>query len=375
MATDHDHSRAVASLPIRTDSRTYSFDWGWGLLGEREYWAKVLGGPCSVAVITGGPLVPRFRHVLDVLGDPLVLTVPDGEAAKSLDIATEIYGELVEACFPRTGVLVGLGGGSVTDLAGFIAGTWKRGVRLIQTPTTLMSQVDAAIGGKTGVNLPSGKNLVGVIYQPERVIADLTALQTVPRRDVLAGMAEVLKCGYIADPQILSLLDDWSFGAFPTDGLTAELIRRSVTVKADLVEQDELDLGVRRHLNYGHTLGQALEAATGFGRLNHGESVGLGMLYSAAVAELLLGTNQDDLLSSTRDRLRQIGLPTELPERLPFEKVWRFMSHDKKAGATGREFVICERPGVARLISAPGEPLARAAYIKATSRTDSEVLP
>ena len=363
----HERARPLTSRFIRTDSRTYSYDTGFGLLVDPEYWSKAMGGPSQVAVLTSHTLRARFRRVSEALGDPLVLAVPDGEAAKSLDVVGEIYGQLVEARFPRSGVLVGLGGGSVTDLAGFVAGTWKRGVRLIQAPTTLTGQVDAAVGGKAGVNLPAGKNLVGVIYQPERVVADLSVLETVPRRDFLAGMAEVLKCGYIADPRILSLISEWSYESSRTDDLTAELVRRSVEVKADAVERDELDLGVRRHLNYGHTLGQALEAAMGFGRMNHGEAVGLGMLYAAAVAELLLGCAQGDLLGSTRWHLRRIGLPVDLPDSIPFEVLWGLMAHDKKAGSAGREFVICERPGVARLVSAPNQLLARDAYRLATS--------
>lgn len=348
------------SLAVRTSSRTYTFDAGVDLLVNPEYWTTALKGPAPVALLTSPQLLQRFPRVASVLGDPLILTVPDGEPAKSLDVAANVYRQLVEVRFPRTGVLVGLGGGSMTDLAGFVAGTWKRGVRLIQAPTTLTSQVDAALGGKAGVNLPEGKNLVGVIYQPERVVADRTVLQTVPERDFVAGMAEIIKCGYIADPEILTLATQWSQERLQAGNVLAELIYRSVRVKLNLIEQDEVDLDVRRHLNYGHTLGQALEAAVGYRGLNHGEAVGLGMLFAAAVGEL--ANVASGLVASTRRQLQQAGLPIKLPPGISFETVWALMAHDKKGGLQGREFVICDRPGAARLTSMPREEIARKAF-------------
>lgn len=358
--SDQRTTKIDTSLVVRTSSRTYTFDAGVNLLDSPEYWAAVLKGSVPVALVTSHPLLLRFPDVAKALGDPLIVAVPDGEPAKSLDVAAEVYRQLVEARFPRTGVLVGLGGGSVTDLAGFVAGTWKRGLRLIQVPTTLTSQVDAALGGKAGVNLPEGKNLVGVIYQPERVVADRTVLQTVPERDFVGGMAEIIKCGYIADPEILALATEWSQVRRQTGDLLAELIERSVRVKLSLIEQDELDLDVRRHLNYGHTLGQALEAAISYRNLNHGEAVGLGMVFAAAVGELQRGVR--GLVTSTRRQLRQAGLPIGAPPEVSFETVWGLMAHDKKAGSHGREFVICDRAGAARLTSIPREEVAREAF-------------
>jgi 3-dehydroquinate synthase len=355
-----DLSQIDTALVLNTRSCRSHFNAGIGLLRSREYWDGVLAGAGTVALLTSNQLLVRFPHVVEVLRHPLVVTVPDGEGAKSLAVVTEVYKQLADARFPRTGVLVGLGGGSVTDLAGFVAGTWKRGVRLIQAPTTLTSQVDAALGGKAGVNLAEGKNLVGVIYQPERVVADRGVLATVPKRDLLGGMAEIIKCGFIGDPTILDLVDRWSADRNVTGNRLRELINRSVQIKLGLVEEDEQDLDVRRHLNYGHTLGQALEAATGYRSLNHGEGVGLGMLYAAAVAELLGVAS--GLVDETRRQLEQVGLPTAAPATIDFETAWALMAQDKKSGSAGREFVLCERPGVARLISAPTEDIAREAF-------------
>jgi 3-dehydroquinate synthetase len=179
---------------------------GSGYLDNRKYWNEVLAEASSVALVTSKQILAQIPNLLGALDNPLVVAVPDGEAAKSLAVVADVYHQLGQARFPRTGVIVGVGGGSVTDLAGFIAGAWKRGVRLVQAPTTLTGQVDAALGGKAGVNLPEGKNLVGVIYQPERMVAARGVLRTVPNLAIRGGMAEVIKCGFIADPAILQLL-------------------------------------------------------------------------------------------------------------------------------------------------------------------------
>ncbi|WP_204009119.1 3-dehydroquinate synthase, partial [Virgisporangium aurantiacum] len=254
----------------------------------------------------------------------------------------------------------GMGGGAVTDLAGFVAATWKRGARLVLVPTTLTGQVDAAIGGKNGVNLSDGKNLVGTIYQPERVVADRAALATLPDRDIRGGLAEIIKCGFVGDPVILDLVDSLPASGSVADDLLRELVDRSVRVKVGLVEQDEQDCGPRRYLNYGHTLGQAVEAVTAYRQYNHGEAVGIGMLFAASVAAIVQGAHE--LPERTRRHLIRVGLPTRLSAAVDFERIWMLMGQDKKAGSAGREFVLCLRPGVVQLTSMPDHAVAREAF-------------
>lgn len=337
-----------------------NFDSGSGLLPNSEYWSEIRPEGTPVALLTSQPLLDRFQHVRHALGGPPVIIVPDGEQGKSLHIVTSVYERLAAIRFPRTGIIVGMGGGSITDLAGFVAATWKRGARLVLIPTTLTGQVDAAIGGKNGVNLTDGKNLVGTIYQPERVIADRAVLGSLPEREFRSGLAEIIKCGFVGDPAILDLVDSMPTGGPIGDDLLRELIDRSARVKVELVQQDEHDFGPRRHLNYGHTLGQAVEAATGYREYNHGEAVGIGMLFAASVAAIVHGARE--LPERTRHYLARVGLPTGLSATVDFERIWSLMGQDKKGGSVGREFVLCLGPGIVRLTSMPDRAVAREAF-------------
>ncbi|WP_425804776.1 3-dehydroquinate synthase [Micromonospora echinospora] len=352
--------RVTGTTVINTAGRTCNFDYGLGLLGSSEYWSAIRPAGTPVALLTSQPLLDRFPEVRHALGQPQVVIVPDGEPGKSLNVVTSVYERLADTRFPRTGIIVGMGGGAVTDLAGFVAATWKRGARLVLVPTTLTGQVDAAIGGKNGVNLTDGKNIVGTIFQPERVIADRAVLGTLPDRDFRGGLAEIIKCGFVGDPVILDLVDSLPAGGPVGDDLLRELVDRSVRVKVGLVEQDEQDRGPRRYLNYGHTLGQAVEAVTGYREYNHGEAVGIGMLFAASVAAIVQGARE--LPERTRRYLTRVGLPTRLSATVDFERIWTLMGQDKKAGSAGREFVLCLRPGVVRLTSMPDRAVAREAF-------------
>ena len=213
--------------------------------------------------------------------DTYLAVVPDAEDAKSATVAAELWGALGQAGFTRTDAVVGVGGGTVTDLAGFVAATWLRGVRVVQVPTTLLAMVDAAVGGKTGINTPEGKNLVGSFHPPAGVLCDLDALATLPTPDLVAGMAEVVKCGFVADPRILELVEADPVAAVDVEGpFLRQLVERAIQVKADVVTADLREMELREILNYGHTFGHAIEQVEGY-RWRHGEAVSVGMTYAA----------------------------------------------------------------------------------------------
>src|ERR687890_816811 len=213
------------------------------------------------------------------LPGPLLIEVPDAEAGKTVEVAARCWDALGAAGFTRTDAVVGVGGGAVTDLAGFVAASWLRGVPVVHVPTSLLGMVDAAVGGKTGVNTGAGKNLVGAFHPPAGVLADTDVLAGLPEAEFRAGMAEVVKCGFIADPGILELLEADPTGRRDTE----ELIERAVRVKADAVGQDLYDEGVREFLNYGHTLAHAIERVEDFG-WRHGEAVAVGLVFAAELA-------------------------------------------------------------------------------------------
>ncbi len=210
--------------------------------------------------------------------------VPDGEAAKTADVAARLWGVLGQAGFTRSDAVVGIGGGATTDLAGFVAATWLRGVPVVHLPTTLLGMVDAAVGGKTGINTAEGKNLVGSFHPPRAVLCDLTSLEALPRKDFVAGLAEVVKCGFVADPRILELVEADPQAASSWDApVVAELVRRSIQVKADVVTADLRESSLREILNYGHTFAHAVEQVEDF-TWRHGEAVSVGLVYVAELA-------------------------------------------------------------------------------------------
>lgn len=284
-----------------------------------------------------------------------VVEVPDGEQAKSLGTLGAAYARLAAIPLGRDDLVVALGGGVVTDLGGFLAATWHRGVKVAHLPTTLLGQVDAAIGGKTGVNLPEGKNLVGAFHQPLAVLADTAALATLPVRELRNGLGEVAKYGFIADPEVLELLEADPAGALAGDAeLLAEVVVRGVRVKARVVAADEREAGERALLNYGHTVGHAVEALTGYGTYGHGEAVALGMVAAARLGERL-GVSEAGLAERTVALLRPLGLPTGGVDLDP-ALVWERLARDKKARA-GIRFVLCVTPGKAVLVDQPERAL------------------
>ncbi|MBP2018446.1 3-dehydroquinate synthase [Symbiobacterium terraclitae] len=254
-----------------------------------------------------------------------------GESAKSLSQAYSLYSSCVKAELERSSVIVALGGGVVGDLAGFVAATWLRGIPFVQVPTTLLAQVDSSIGGKTGVDLPQGKNLVGAFHQPSLVVADVSVLKSLPRRELAAGMAEVVKYGVIRSEEFLKYVEVQVGNVLAGDPAVLEhVVAESCRIKAEVVAADPREKGLRAILNFGHTVGHAMEAARGYGSWLHGECVAVGMVAAAAIARHS-GILQDTDLQVRLERvLERLGLPTRLPSGLEPQELEPFLRRDKK---------------------------------------------
>ncbi len=300
-------------------------------------------GRASVAIIAQ-PTVVRIAGALEErFGreglNPVTITVPDGEAAKRMGVVEDIYRELVIAGLGRSDTIVAVGGGALSDVAGFVAGTYLRGVEAVFVPTTMLGSVDAAIGGKTGVNV-DGKNLAGLFRHPVRVIVDVDVIAGLPEALLRDGSAEALKAGYIGDPELVRL--------YEREGLAApleEVINRAVAVKAGVVSADFTERGRRAVLNYGHTVGHAIEVAAGIG---HGEAVAIGMAAAGTLSEHLTGFEG---ASAQRELIASLGLPVRAPHVSPV-RVEELMAMDKKRDEKGLRFVVLEAVGRPALVSA-----------------------
>jgi 3-dehydroquinate synthase len=297
------------------------------------------------------------------------IEVPDGENAKSAAVVIAAWDSLAARGFTRSDLLVGVGGGAVTDVAGFIAATWLRGVRVIQVPTTLLAMVDAAIGGKTGINVSAGKNLVGAFHPPAGVVCDLSLLESLPRPDYVAGLGEVVKVGFIADPVILDLIESDPVGATsPTGPHTAALVVRAIAVKAAVVGADLHETAAvgpgglgREILNYGHTLAHAIEKRENFG-WRHGDAVSVGLVYAAALSRRA-GILDAECAARHRAVLESLGLPTSYAADA-WPELRAAMSVDKKTRGGTLRFVVLEGLGRATILVDPAPELLEAAYLE-----------
>ena len=319
---------------------------GRGLLGRPEAWREHVGGTCLVVTDTN-----VARHHLErveralAFAAPRVLVLPAGEEHKTLETWRRILDELVDAGAQRDVTLVALGGGVVGDMTGFAAATWMRGVAVVQAPTTLLAQVDAAVGGKTGVNLPAGKNLVGAFHQPAAVLADVDALATLPEREYVAGLAEVVKVAAIRDEEFLAWIEKRVPALLQREAdAVLAMVHRSIDHKVRVVEGDEREAGGRALLNLGHTFGHAIEAETGYARFLHGEAVAIGMRLAArlsAAAGLMDAAGAERIEALLRD----LDLPVDLPDDLDPERLVERMRLDKKNRAGKFRLILLERPG------------------------------
>lgn len=290
----------------------------------------------------------------------LPLILPDAEEAKTLAVAGKCWDELGAKRFSRNDLVIGVGGGAVTDLAGFVAASWMRGIQVVQVPTTLLAMVDAAVGGKTGINTEAGKNLVGAFHEPAAVFIDLDLLQTLPQEEIVAGSAEIIKTGFIADPEIIKLyLEDPKRCITPGDsGHLPELIARSVAVKASVVSQDLKESGLREILNYGHTFGHAVELREHFS-WRHGNAVAVGMMFIAQLA-YQRGMISQALLDTHRNILASVGLPTSYAGG-HFPELLAGMLKDKKnRGAHVRFVALTDIAATTRIEDASEEEMLAA---------------
>ena len=286
--------------------------------------------------------------------------IPDGEKAKEIGVATSLWSLLGRSGFTRTDAVVALGGGATTDLAGFVAATWLRGVRVVHLPTTLLAMVDAAIGGKTGIDTAEGKNLVGAFHPPAGVICDLASLATVPHADYVSGLAEVVKAGFIADPVILDLLEADPQGAQSAAGpYTRELVERAIRVKAAVVSADLRETGLREILNYGHTLAHAIEKVEDYG-WRHGAAVSVGMVYAAELARLA-GRLDPAVVARHRAVLSSLDLPTAYRGDR-WEALHETMRVDKKSRGDVLRFIVLEQVGRPVVLAGPDPAWLQQAY-------------
>jgi 3-dehydroquinate synthase len=345
---------------------------GRGLLADLT---DTLAGASTVAILHQPTLnvtaeVIRAEFVAAGL-DAHRIEVPDAEDGKALSVAEFCYSVLGRIGMDRNGIVVGIGGGAVTDLAGFVAGTWMRGVRVVHVPTTLLGMVDAAVGGKAGVNTEAGKNLVGVFHEPTAVFADLVTLETLPRNELVAGMAEVIKAGFIADPTILELVEaDPAKATDPTADTLGDLVRRAIQVKADVVSADLRESGLREILNYGHTLGHAIERREHY-RWRHGAAVSVGMVFAAELARIA-GRLDDATADRHRSILTMLGLPTGYDaDALP--ELMAGMRTDKKTRSGVLRFVVLDGLAKPGRLEGPDPSLLAAAYATVAAQPDPGV--
>lgn len=341
--------------------------------GVYEELDSLLDGAARAAIIHPPTLRARAEDLRRQISvgrrDVHLIEVPDGESAKSTEVVDFCWQVLGRAGFTRSDAVVGLGGGSTTDLAGFVAASWLRGVAFVNLPTTVLGMVDAAIGGKTGINTAAGKNLVGAFHEPAGVLCDLDALATLPPAEVRSGMAEVAKCGFIADPTILELIEESGTTALdPGSALLAELITKGIAVKIDVVERDLKETSGtaggdapkigREALNYGHTLGHALERVHGY-RMRHGEAISIGMVFAAELAKRT-GMIDDQLVARHRTVLETLGLPTATT--VPFDPLLDAMRLDKKSRGNTLRFVILGGLADPTILPGPDDATLRAAH-------------
>jgi 3-dehydroquinate synthase len=347
----------VAAIPVGGEL-PYQVLVGHDLTGRLP---QLLPGAAQVAVVHAAPLrelAERIAAQMRARGvGVLPIEVPDAEAGKTIEVAARCWDALGRASFTRTDAVIGVGGGAVTDLAGYVAACWLRGVRWIPVATSLLGMVDAAVGGKTGVNTAAGKNLVGAFHPPAGVLCELATLVSLPREDLIAGLAEVVKCGFIADPAILTLIESDPLGA---TGLAAlrELVERAVRVKARVVSEDLREAGLREILNYGHTLGHAIEKVEGY-RWRHGRAISVGMVFAAELARQA-GRLDQETARRHRDVLVALGLPVSYPADA-WPDLLATMRVDKKSRGARLRFVVLD--GLARpsIMEGPSdEQLARA---------------
>jgi len=342
------------TIEVATASRTYPVVIGSGTFERRDLWQKY-GRASSIAIVTNKTVAPLFLDRLCAALEPLQVPVvsialDDGEPYKTWASASKIFDALIAARCDRDTLIVALGGGVVGDLAGFVAATYQRGIDFIQIPTTLLALVDSSVGGKTAINHPAGKNMIGAFHQPRAVLADTATLQTLPLRELRAGIAEVIKHGAMASASLFTYLEANMTRLLARDPeALLKVIEESVLIKADIVGSDERESGERALLNFGHTFGHAIEQGLGFGTWLHGEAVGAGMVLAGKLSVYLGMLEQSDL-ERLDSLVMRAGLPSTPPDFPP--AVWLdLMAGDKKSRGGEMRFVVLDGIGRARVVN------------------------
>jgi 3-dehydroquinate synthase len=341
----------VRTVSVQLGNRSYAIKIAPGLIDQlgRECARLKLGARC--AIITDTNVGRRFAKAafnsLATTGfSPSLIVVPAGETAKSLKTVQTCYDLLAAHRLERKSFIVALGGGVVGDLAGFVAATYLRGIAFVQVPTTLLAQVDSSVGGKVGVNLKAGKNLVGAFHQPRLVLCDLDTLRTLPEREFRAGLAEVIKYGVIYDARLFAQLErDLPKLLRREPQILAAVVARCCEIKADIVGQDETENGLRAILNFGHTIGHAIENISGYGKFMHGEAIAIGQVATAKLSSGLMGLSGDDA-GRIRDLFKRAGLPVGIKLSTPRRrKLFAAMRFDKKVSGGEIKFVLARKIG------------------------------
>jgi 3-dehydroquinate synthase len=355
----------TTTVQVQLSERSYSIEIGSGNLARTGQAVAALGDFTHAVVITDTNVEPLHatacaERLAAAVADVDLLVVEAGESSKTVEMADRLWHELLRLGADRKTLVVAAGGGVVGDLAGFVAATFARGLPFVQIPTTLLAQVDSSVGGKTGVNLPGAKNMVGVFWQPLGVVIDTEVLETLPPREYRAGLAEVVKYGVILDAEFFAYLEAQqdALNRRQADVLRT-VIARCCRLKADVVENDERETtGLRAVLNYGHTFGHAIEAETGYGTLLHGEAVSIGMICASRLAERL-GRIDSELTQRQLDLLQALGLPVALPD-VDREVLLAAMRRDKKVAHGRLRFVLPSRLGCVELVGGVAEDDVRA---------------
>jgi 3-dehydroquinate synthase len=353
-------SKQSAPVQIELGERSYPILIGSGLLDDAETWAD-LPKAASAMVISNTTVAPLYaEQLIDRLrthyGDVHLVMLPDGEVHKDWPTLQRIFDALLEHGCDRKTVLFALGGGVVGDMTGFAAASYMRGVPFVQVPTTLLAQVDSSVGGKTAINHPRGKNMIGAFYQPVRVVCDLDVLTTLPPRELSAGLAEIIKYGPIADTGFFDWLEaNLALLLARQPDALAHAVRRSCEIKAAVVGEDERESGLRAILNFGHTFGHAIESGLGYGAWLHGEAVGCGMVMAARLSQRLGGVDAAFVQRLT-SLIERAGLPVIAPQLSSSDNAGRYielMRVDKKTESGEIRFVVLDGPGRAALRPAP----------------------
>lgn len=340
----------MKKVSVSLGERSYEIVIGHGILNALGEIVRELGlGPKEMIVTSATLRAPYGKTVegsLTASGfDVSVVLIADDEESKSLKTTAALYDKMVENELDRSSGIVAVGGGVIGDVAGFAAATFMRGIRFVQVPTTLLAQVDSSIGGKTGVNHPKGKNLVGAFHQPTLVWTDVLTLRTLPERELRSGLAEVIKYAIVADAELFHVLEARarSFSKTPTDSLI-EIVSRCCSIKARIVEEDEREHGVRSILNYGHTIGHALESLTNYGHYTHGEAVAVGMIAAAKISREINATDQRTVDDQER-LIASAGLPTQIDRSIEPHAIVQQLNRDKKRLAGRVRWVLPKTMG------------------------------